>query len=63
MIDKVNKNKASKMELAYTETLLNNLNDRVKHLSSLMSTLANSMLPVKNAIGEYDASTRKKIIV
>ena len=59
MIDEVNMKKASKIELAHTESLIRNLNERVKHLSTLMSSLANSMLPVKNAIGEFDGQTRK----
>lgn len=40
--------KANRKELASTEGLIQNLNDRVKHLSSVMYHLTSSMLPVKN---------------
>jgi len=54
MIDKVMDIKASKDELANTEAMLENLNDRVKHISNLFSTFTTSMLPYKNTIGKFD---------
>ena len=53
-IDLINRNKAGKDELANTEGLLENLNDRVKHLASVTHKLATSLLPVKNQIASYD---------
>ena len=39
MIDQINIQKASKEELASTEDLINNLNERLRHLSSVFETL------------------------
>ena len=46
-----------------TECLIMNLNDRLKHVSSLQSAMASSLLPIKNQISGWDDATKKQILV
>lgn len=45
-----------------TEGLIRNLNDRLKHLSTVMCEIASSILPIKNQIGNYDDPTKNKVL-
>jgi len=50
--------KATKDDIAATEQLIGNLNDRVKHISNLLQCFTKTMLPIKNAMGNYDDHTK-----
>ena len=58
MIDRVMDIKASREELENTEKIIDNLNDRVKHISNLFQSFTAQMLPFKNTIGKFDDSTK-----
>ena len=58
LLEKVNQVKASKAELATTEMLITNLNDRLKHLSSVMNNLAGCMLPVQKQMSNFDNQSK-----
>ena len=59
---KFDNNKASRKELEHTETLICNLNDRVKHLSNLMCTFTDTLLPIKNSMNTFDDPTKNKVL-
>jgi len=46
--------KASRNELSYTEGLVMNLNDRVKHIACLLETFTKTMIPAKHTISNFD---------
>ena len=39
------------------------LNDRVKHIASVLNALTNSIIPTKNTLGNYDDQTNKQILI
>lgn len=49
-VNKMNDNKADKTDLNKTNNLIDNLNERVKHLSVLLTELAGSLEPIKNTL-------------
>ena len=63
MIERLKAILARKEELVYTEQLIQNLNDRVKHLATLFTAMASSLLPFKNSLGKYDDQTKKQVLV
>ena len=63
MIDVMNMKKANKTDLNATEELIENLNDRVKHISNLLQTLTTSILPIKSTIMNFDEHTKKKVLL
>jgi len=63
MIDLINMKKANKADLSATEELIENLNDRVKHISNLLQTLTSSILPIRNTIMTFDEHTKKKVLL
>ena len=50
--------KVDKEELCQTKTLINNLNERVKHLSNLLNALASSLIPLRTQLMSYDENTK-----
>ena len=58
MVENLNQVKATKDDIAATEQLIGNLNDRVKHISNLLQCFTKTMLPIKNAMGNYDDHTK-----
>ena len=54
MLAEMNAKKANKEEVSQTQSLIENLNQRVKHLSIVQYELARSLEPVKNSINDFD---------
>ena len=54
MVKCLDEDKASRNELAYTEGLITSLNERVKHLASLLQQFAHNLIPSKGAINDMD---------
>lgn len=48
MVNSLNKAKVNNSELKHTNFLIENLNDRVKHLSNLLAEMASSLIINKN---------------
>ena len=42
--------------------MLENLNDRVKHLANLQNELALNLEPVRNSINQFEEHRRKKLL-
>ena len=63
MLEEITSVKASKEELASTEGMIQNLNERVKHLSGLLATLAYNIIPIKTTLGNFDNPTKKQILL
>ena len=60
--EEINDKKADKTELIETQNMLENLNDRVKHLANLQNELALNLEPVRNSINQFEENRRKKLL-
>jgi hypothetical protein len=48
MVNALNKAKVNNQELKHTNFMIDNLNDRVKHLSSILTDMAQNLIINKN---------------
>ena len=46
--------KANMDEITYTHSLIEGLNERIKHISMIQTEFAKTLEPIKNSIGEFD---------
>jgi len=60
LINRLNEQKATKVEVLETHDLIESLNLRVKHISVMQSELADLLKPIKNNIGQFDEKTKKE---
>ena len=59
MVNKLNDAKATKEELMQTNALIENLNERVKHISILQNELAIMLEPIRNSVNIFDEKMKK----
>ena len=53
--------KADKEDLNYTNSLIESLNERLKHLSTIQNELATTLEPIKYSIHKFDEGVKKKL--
>ena len=54
VLNRLNEIKANRHELVKTNDVIDNLNERVKHMSVLQNELAEMLVPVRDSIGHFD---------
>ena len=62
VINRLNEIKVNRHELFKTNDVIDNLNDRVKHISVLQNQLAEMLVPVRDSIGHFDPKKKKEIL-
>ena len=60
-VNKLQYSKASRGELEETKKLIQNLNERVKHLANVQHEFAGSLQPVSNEINQFNGPKKKEI--
>ena len=53
LVNQISEKKANETDLKFTQSLIDSLNHRLKHLSVLQNELALSLEPVKNTITNH----------
>ena len=61
MLAQMSDTKASKEELKQTNSLIDSLNERMKHLSVVHTQLAGTFDPVRESMQNFDAHTQKQL--
>ena len=61
MLAQMSDSKASKEDLIYTNSLVDSLNERMKHLSVVHSQLVSTFEPVRESMQNFDAHTQKQL--
>ena len=59
MVDQVVLIKADKEEVAHTNVLIENLNERLKYLSVVQNELASTLEPIRNSVNSFDEGLKK----
>ena len=54
--------KANKVELKKTNEIIENLNDRVKHISIVQNELAEMLAPIRDSMQHFDEKTKAEIL-
>ena len=62
MIRKLNDMKANRLELKKTNEIIENLNDRMKHISIVQNELAEMLKPIRDSIQYFDEKTKAEML-
>jgi len=61
LLTRIEELKATRAELGETNSLIVNLNERIKHLSIIQNSIVSQLEPVSNSISQFDHQIKKEM--